>query len=65
MKKAIFPIIGAILLPVIFWQVNPKIEPVGIILAAGIGLGLGLGISKALFREKKAETKTETEANSK
>ena len=55
MKKAILPVIGAILFPIIFWQINPKIEPVGIVLAAGIGLGVGFGINKILFRTKNAE----------
>ncbi len=62
MKKAIFPIIGAIALPVIFMQLNPAIEAGGIILAVGIGLGVGFGISKAVFREKSAEESSEKSA---
>ena len=62
MKKVIFPIICAVLLPLVFLlKVNPDMEVAGIIIAAIIGLGIGSGINAIVFRKKKVDTKTETE----
>ena len=62
MKKVIFPIICAVLLPVIFLlKINPKMEVVGIVMLAGIGIGIGTGINKILFKEKNIEKETKTE----
>jgi hypothetical protein len=62
MKKVIFPIICAVLLPVIFLlKINPKMEVVGIVMLVGIGIGIGVGINKILFKEKNLEKETKTE----
>ena len=64
MKKVIFPIICAILLPLVFLQkINPNMEVAGIVMAAGIGLGIGAVINKILFKEKNLETETKTNTN--
>ena len=62
MKKVIFPIICAVLLPIIFLlKINPKMELVCIVMLAGIGIGIGTGINKILFKEKNIEKETKTE----
>lgn len=59
MKKIILPIIGAIALPIIFSQVNPDIEPLMLILAAGVGIGIGSGLNALIFRKDSSETDSE------
>jgi hypothetical protein len=55
MKKIFFPVIGAVLLPIVMQRVNPSIQAAGIILVAGFGLGIGAVINKILFKEKDSE----------
>ena len=62
MKKVVFPIICAILLPALFLlKINPGMEVVGIVMLAAIGIGIGAGINKLLFKEKNIETETKKE----
>lgn len=50
MKKIFFPVIGAILLPLIMQRVNPNIQTAGIVLVAGFGFGIGAVINKIFFK---------------
>ncbi len=64
MKKIIFPIILAVLLPVILWQANPNLEVAGIVLTAGIGLAIGAVINKIVFKKKDEEAESKEEVES-
>ncbi len=62
MKKAIIPIIGAILSPVIFMQINPGIQAAGILITVALGLGIGALVNGLIFKKENAKENTETHA---
>lgn len=52
MKKAIFPIICAVLIPFVLSRINSNIQPAGLVLAVFFGLAIGAGINKIFFKKE-------------
>lgn len=52
MKKLILPVLFAIILTVVFKQINPAMELVGIAVSGLIGLGIGIGVNNVIFKDK-------------
>lgn len=53
MKKAILPIVGAIVMIIVAKTANPIVEAGGILIAGLLGLGIGVVLNNIIFREKK------------
>jgi len=61
MKKMIIPVGLSVLLVVVFNQINPGTNAVGILLAVLMGAGIGAAVNSLIFKEKKQEQEQKQE----